>query len=313
MVRNFLNLAKTGRNHWWRYILAICTVLAFWQLIGLIPVTTLITFLRSVPKTSQDPGFEGVVQLLLYIAINLSFVCFLAGLYIAVKFIHRRHFITLLTPKNKISWGRLFQGLAVIVTLVSLAGLIESIIKPGTYQLTFHPLRFFVFLPIALILTSIQAGVEELFFRGYLMQGMYLKSRNIVIPIIGSSILFMLPHLLNPEAKSSFLLATAYYLAFGLFHAIITVKDNRLELAMGAHIGNNLYVALVANYVDTAIPAPSIFTIQSLDPVYNFASSIVIFVLFYLFFFRKRQESLHPTTSDSQTLSVSDRARDKSY
>jgi hypothetical protein len=67
-----------------------------------------------------------------------------------------------------------------------------------------------IFLPVALVLTPLQASVEEFFFRGYLMQGIALKTRNAIIPIVLSSFLFMLPHLLNPEVKSGFFLSAAY-------------------------------------------------------------------------------------------------------
>lgn len=121
------------------------------------------------------------------------------------------------------------------------------------------------------------------------MQGIGLKTHKSIIPIIGTAILFMLPHLLNPEVKSGFVLAAVYYLALGLFLAVVAVKDNRLELALGVHIGNNMFVVLLANYAVSAVPAPSVFIIQQLDPIYNLVSSLAIFALFYLFFFRDRK------------------------
>jgi membrane protease YdiL (CAAX protease family) len=149
--------------------------------------------------------------------------------------------------------------------------------------------QFLIFLPVALVLTPLQASVEEFFFRGYLMQGIALKTRNAIIPIVLSSFLFMLPHLLNPEVKSGFFLSAAYYLIFGLFLAFITVKDNCLELALGVHVGNNLYNALFATYADGALPASSIFTIQKINPQYNLLSTLIVFALIYLFFFRRRK------------------------
>jgi hypothetical protein len=80
-------------------------------------------------------------------------------------------------------------------------------------------------------------------------------------------------------------------LLLALFLAFITVKDNSLELALAAHIGNNLFAVLFVNYTDSALPSPSVFTIQKIDPVYNLVSSFVIFAGFYWFFFiRKTSE-----------------------
>ena len=295
MSENFLALARRGNNQWWRYLLGILFILLLWQGIGSIPYILLLVYLQrdGSPATQfnlQTQKFEGVPPLIPYIAINLMFVCFLIGLYITIRFLHQRQFITLITPRNQVSWKRILQGFGVTVILLALASVIESVITPGNYRFTFNLRQFLIFLPVALVLTPLQTSVEEFFFRGYLMQGIALKTRNAIIPIVLSSFLFMLPHLLNPEVKSGFFLSAAYYLVFGLFMALITIKDNCLELALGIHAGNNLYNALFASYADGAIPAPSIFTIQELNPQYNLLSTLIIFTLFYLFFFRRRKQ-----------------------
>ena len=81
---------------------------------------------------------------------------------------------------------------------------------------------------------------------------------------------------------------TIFYFAIGLFLAIITVKDNTLELALGIHAANNLFTVLVANPANSAIPSPSIFTYQ-LNAVYNSLSFFVMAGIFYAVFFRSRK------------------------
>ncbi|MBD1805420.1 CPBP family intramembrane metalloprotease [Microcoleus sp. FACHB-SPT15] len=296
MIDKFIALAQTGKNEWWRYLLGILLTFFSWQVVGVVPFILLAVFLQSDSSTEskfnpQISKFEGVEPIFPYIGLNLAFVCFLIGLYIAVRFIHQRRFITLVTPSNKINWSRILQGIGVWWILATLISVIESIISPENYQLTFNPGSFLIFVPIALVLTSLQASTEELFFRGYLMQGIGLTTRKAIIPIVVTSILFMLPHLLNPEVKAGFYLLATYYLLLALFLAFITVKDNSLELALAAHIGNNLFAVLFVNYTDSALPSPSVFTIQKIDPVYNLVSSLVIFAGFYWFFFiRKTSE-----------------------
>jgi membrane protease YdiL (CAAX protease family) len=296
MIDKFLAIAQTGKNEWWRYLLGILLTFFSWQVVGVVPFILLAVFLQSDSSAEskfnpQISKFEGVEPIFPYIGLNLAFVCFLIGLYIAVRFIHQRRFITLVTPSNKINWSRILQGIGVWWILATLISVIESIISPENYQLTFNPGSFLIFVPIALVLTSLQASTEELFFRGYLMQGIGLTTRKAIIPIVVTSILFMLPHLLNPEVKAGFYLLATYYLLLALFLAFITVKDNSLELALAAHIGNNLFAVLFVNYTDSALPSPSVFTIQKIDPVYNLVSSLVIFAGFYWFFFiRKTSE-----------------------
>lgn len=294
MTKKFLTLAQIGENQWWRYILGVIIILAFWQLIGLIPFIALLIFLQnhSSPETKfnfQAHQFQGVDPLLPYLAINFSFVCFLIGLYITIQFIHQRNFITLITPKSQVRYSRIFQafgGWVFILAVFSVIGF--YLMNPNDYKLTFNPIRFLIFLPFALVFTPIQASVEELFFRGYLMQAIGLKTRNAVIPILITSALFMLFHLLNPEVKVDFFLLSAYYFFLAVYLAFITVKDNSLELAIGVHIGNNLFGVLLASYSNSVLPAPSVFTIKTLNPSANLISFSVYCIVFYFFFFRNK-------------------------
>ncbi len=298
MAKKFLALAQTGENQWWRYVLGILIILVSWQVIGSIPFIILVVFLQNdqSPETKLNPQtlqFEVVDSLLQYLVLNFSFVCFLIGLYITVYFIHHRNFITLITPKNQVNWYRVIQGTGTWIFIVALFSVIDCyFISVGNYKLTFDLGKFLIFLPIALILTPVQASVEELFFRGYLMQGIGLKTRSPAISILVTSLLFMLFHLLNPEVKSGFLLLAAYYFLLAVFLAVITIKDNSLKLAIGVHVGNNLFNALFASYSNSALLAPSIFTIKKLDPISNLISSLVFFVLFYLFVFRRNRETI---------------------
>jgi hypothetical protein len=68
-----------------------------------------------------------------------------------------------------------------------------------------------------------------------------------------------------------------------------------MELALGMHAANNLFAGVFANYEITALPSPSLFTVQFLDPVYSLISLIVGMIVFYVIFFR-------PTRSETVTL-----------
>jgi membrane protease YdiL (CAAX protease family) len=298
MAKKFLALAQTGKNQWWRYFLGILIILVSWQVIGAIPFIILVVLLQNnqSPETklnSQTLQFEGVDTLLQYLVLNFSFVCFLIGLYITVCFIHHRNFITLITPQNKVNRYRVIQGIGAWIFIVALFSVIDCyFISVGNYKLTFNFGKFLIFLPIALILTPVQASVEELFFRGYLMQGIGLKTRKPTISILVTSLLFMLFHLLNPEVKSGFIPLAYYYFFSAIFLSIITVKDNSLELAIGTHIGNNMFRAFLVNYTNSVLPSPSIFTMQKLNPTSNLINTLVCFMLFYLFFFRKSRRTI---------------------
>jgi len=196
--------------------------------------------------------------------------------------------ITLVTPNEQVRWKRIFQGFGLYFLLTFVISFVGIVLSPSEYQLTFKPSQFLVFLPIALVITPIQTSAEELFFRGYLLQGIGLKTRSLLIPILGSSLLFMLPHLQNPEVKSNFFLMALLYLLLGIFLAVITVKDDSLELAMGVHAANNLFVVLILNYSNSALPSPSIVTASRLDPLSSLISFIVVAVIFCFVIWKER-------------------------
>ena len=75
----------------------------------------------------------------------------------------------------------------------------------------------------------------------------------------------------------------------GLFLASVALRDGRLELAIGAHAGNNLLLALFINYDDSAFSTESVFTAGALDPVYSVVTLLLSAVAFHLWVFRKRQ------------------------
>lgn len=288
VMNDFLALARQGKNDWWRFILAILTILVAWQLVGAAPTILLILWVMmdGDPSTSValDGTFPGVNVNISFLVMMLASWAFVVGIFIAVRFIHQRKFITLVTPARSIDWKRLFQGFFIWLGLSALVGVVESLLYPGRYVFTLDLHQFLPFLFLALLMIPIQTTAEELFFRGYLLQGFGLRIRNIFILSIVSGIIFMLPHLLNPEAKLNYILMSFYYFSIGAVMAYISLRDGRLELALGMHAANNLFTGLFANAVVTVMPTPSLFTVMELDVVYSTAASTIALLVFVLLF-----------------------------
>ena len=285
MQTSFLDLARRGKNEWWRYVLSTALILFFW--IGGTAVLMVFLLAGSLfgkgARLSVDPNtgqILGVDPLLLVTILLLSFLPLLAGLLLAVRFIHQRPVISLITPFARIDWKRMAVGFLAFGALGALGCVVESLLYPGRYQFTFNLLETLKFLPVVLILVPFQAASEELLTRGYIMQGLGLLTRRAWIPVVVSSLVFMLLHISNPEAQVDTLLSLGGYLAVGLLFALVTLKDNRLELAIGMHIANNVF-ALVVNTAVSALPVPSVFTVGTLDAGYNLIGAIVIGVIFY--------------------------------
>jgi hypothetical protein len=287
-MNDYLDLARLGRNEWWRYLVAVITILFAWQIVGSGPSLILIlwTMLDGNPATSVTPEatFTGIPVTVSFVAFMLASWAFLAGIFLAIRFIHLRKFLSLVTPLRKLDWKRLFQGFVVWFVLAAMVAIVESLFHPGRYVLTLDLGAYIPFVLLAVILLPIQTSAEELFFRGYLLQTLGLRIRNIWILSAISGIVFMLPHLLNPEARLNFILMGLYYFCIGATMAFITLKDGRLELALGLHAANNLFTGMFANTVVTVLPTPSMFTVMELDVVYSVTASIVMNLIFLMIF-----------------------------
>lgn len=297
---DYLDAALEGKNEWWRYLIAVLLILFFWLILGSIPViaAAAVVMADGNPATEVGPfGLIGVDPLLNFILLMFSFVAFLLGILLAVRFIHRRPLRSLVTAAPQIDWRRLGQGFAIWIALAALIALVEAVLFPDRYQLTFQAVRFLPFVPLAILFIPLQTTAEELLFRGYLLQGFGRLIRNWFILACLSGLLFMLPHLANPEVSAGPALLAIFYFSFGAFLAFITLRDNGLELALGAHAGNNLFTALLVNYEGGALATPAIFTATELDPLFNLVTSLVAMAIFYWLVFTRRRQREEPAVT----------------
>src|SRR5262245_1317191 len=92
----------------------------------------------------------------------------------------------------------------------------------------------------------------------------------------------MLPHLANPEISAGFVPLVLFYTGFGILLALVTIRTQGLELAIGVHAANNLFSDLIANYKGSALETASIFFINELDATYSLVSFIIAAYTFYI-------------------------------
>ena len=196
----YLDLARRGRNEWWRYLVGVLTIAFSWLVLGYVP------YLLLVGAGVTDPVND-------HLEVNFSIFMMLAGLAVTVKLVHRRPLLTLVTPEARVGWRRIVQGAWVWVLIAAVISGVEHLLYADRYYLSFDPARFFLFVPLVLVLTPIQTATEELVFRGYAMQGLALLTRRPALVAAGSGVVFAVPHLLNPEVHQygALIMAANYY------------------------------------------------------------------------------------------------------
>ena len=90
---------------------------------------------------------------------------------------------------------------------------------------------------------------------------------------------FGLPHLSNPEANSQIVVSLIGYTLTGIGWGWATYKSGGLELAIGAHIVNNIYALTIVGYDNSAVSASSILKTNELNMTISTISSLIMLII----------------------------------
>lgn len=175
----------------------------------------------------------------------LPFVIGLVALLLWLKFVHKQTITALTTSRIKIDWKRIFFVFFLWGTVTIVFTVIAYYSDPESFQWNFNLEKFLMLALIGVLLIPLQTSFEEYFFRGYLMQGLGVFTKNRWFPLIFTSVVFGLLHIANPEVDKLGYGILVYYIGTGFFLGIITLMDEGLELALGFHAANNLITALL--------------------------------------------------------------------
>lgn len=290
---SYINAARQGHHTWLRYLIGTILIAVAWFVVGSIATLVVVIgygllvgdFSVALELVSPNPPPDLILPT--FLAIMVSFVPFFLGTAAVVRFLHNRPVRTLVTGKARINWRRVGTGAGVWLVLLMATLGIDLVLRPEMYSFQFDAGQWLPYTLLALLFIPIQSGTEELVFRGYLMQAMSVFTRNPILLLLPSSLLFAVLHLANPEVASNFWLLASYYLLFALFTAWISLKDGTIELALGMHIANNM-TAIISTFPDSALPAPAPILKTVFEPEIDVILFIVMAVIFYVVVFGRR-------------------------
>lgn len=304
LMNRFLNATREGNNQFLFYI-ATVLIVAGAYLAGQLPLTAALIIdgiskgleLDYITANAARPSALGFNTTLYLALIILTFATALAALFFCVKFFHKRPALSLITgtDSRRLNFSKIFYACSIWFIILFVSDLILYFKDPGNYTLNFDASRFLVLLPVVLFMLPIQTSMEEVFFRGYLLQGLASGKRRVAAAIIISSLLFALMHSWNPEVEThGFFVMFPFYFSFGLFLAVIAVLDESLEIPLAVHAANNMYGALMVTFPESALQTDAIWTIKKMDPVesypYLYAGILLFGILMYV---RYRWNNFH--------------------
>lgn len=212
----------------------------------------------------------------------LGFVVSLFVLWLCVKHIHKRNPVTMISPTVIVNWNRILKSAALWLFCSIMVELVTYFLFPEKYRLSLNWDDFLPSLVIGLLLIPLQTSFEELFFRGYLMQG--IGSWNLWAGVAITSLLFGLAHSFNDEVEAvgSLGIAMIYYIGVGLFFALLAVYDKTLELPIGIHAANNIYAFLFVGYPSSSVPSATIWMTTELNFPLMIGQWVVALVMYLL-------------------------------
>jgi membrane protease YdiL (CAAX protease family) len=288
----FIQQAQQGQNSWKVYLAVVLITLGFF-FIGQIPVSMILLKAGQSNVLYNDQIAQQVSYPLFFTLLNLQFILALVALVLFTYLLHRRPPLSLFTGAGKFRFNRLGWGMLSAFLVISLSDLINYSLHPEEYVWQFDANRFFPFLLVALLIFPLQIGFEEVFFRGYVLQGVSIGTRSIIAGWIISSVLFGLAHSFNLEVSEfGMLKMLAVYISLGLGLGFVTLYTQGLEVAMGFHLINNLYVALIKTFPGSSLNTPALFITPAPDTDYMVAESIIgmlIFILLAIFPYRMKR------------------------
>lgn len=283
-------------HDYWRYLIGV-GVAIMGVFVFSIP-HGLAVFMKTFDGSADQSRFDDVNYLMTLFESNLNLFFILlpfAGgllfLLLITKFLHKQSFTKLTTARKKIDWSRFWFALIFWGVISSSLIAVDYFSNPEHYENNFNLQPFLILCVIAVVLVPLQTSFEEYFFRGYLMQGIGLLAKNKWVPLIVTSSIFGLLHIANPEIEKLGYILLVYYIGTGLFLGIITLMDDGLELALGFHLANNLFTALLVTADWTAFQTHSIFKDISEPTKAGFFDVFMpIFIIFpiILFVFAKK-------------------------
>ena len=283
---DFIQQGYKGESKWYWYLFTLFIVFIFWQVIGIIPISVMAflklgdldKFIMSANDAFASAGLDSNLYLFLML---FSFIMGLVGLFIGIRFIHRRLLKTVVTSRSKIDWNRVFFafGSWFMISIIILA--IGIYAEPENLIWNFKPIPFFTLVLISLLFLPLQTSFEELLFRGYFMQGLGVLAKNRWFPLLVTSVVFGLLHGANPEVDKLGNQIMIFYIGTGLLFGITTLMDEGTEIALGMHAANNIIAALFVTTDWMAFQTAALY-IDTSEPSLGWDTYLPVFVLYPL-------------------------------
>lgn len=253
-ITSYLDWSDQGKSSLWRYVLGFLLSIVVFFVLGGLGMFPLILFVPDYQKSLT----------LNVLAILMAFVIPFIFIPLMVKFLHQRPYWSVAMPKLRFEMWNFFTAFWVSIVVSVVTGLLFSII--GVLPIESNPdFTLTVLLPVALIGIVgifIQAGSEEMLFRGYFTQFARRYTSNKYVFIGVPALLFSLPHIANISQLGGGILVLIPYLISGILYGWAAYKTGSLWMALGLHLSNNYTSLVLIGTKGDVLPSAAPFQIE---------------------------------------------------
>ena len=222
----------------WRLALGILLAASAYFTLSLLYFQVIAALSHSfLPGLARDLR-RGETPLAMYLMLG-SFGFMSLGVWLSLRLLHRRGFLSVLGPMPLFLAD--FRAVALGVVAVTAVVVVLPPWDMGGPFVPNMPLgQWLLLLLPSLAFVLIQTSAEEIVFRGYLQQQLAARFRSPLVWMLLPSALFAAGHYMPATAGENALLLVLWAGVFGLLMADLTARSGSLGPAIAIHFLNNV-------------------------------------------------------------------------
>lgn len=255
-INSYLDWSDKGKAGFWRYALGLVILFVIFFLLS--------ALFGIMPLTLFVPNY-GTTLLGSFIGILATFILSFVATPAVSRLFHQRPFWSVAMPEWRFRawdfWTAFWVGTVSAVVfglLFSVLGLLPARPNPD-----FNLTTFLILIVVAFVGIFIQAGSEEMLFRGYTAQFVrrFSSSRSLLLGI--PALIFALPHIANiSNTVSGGVFVALPYIISGLLLGWAAYRSGSLWMSLGLHLANNYSNAVLLGTKGDILPSGAPFIVD---------------------------------------------------
>jgi membrane protease YdiL (CAAX protease family) len=254
ILQSYLDWSGKGKASFWRYYLGLFLVIFVFFVLSGVAMTPLILL---APRYQESLILSVVATLVSFVG-SFVLIPFVVGL------VHQRPCWSVALPRLRFESWNFFTGLWVGAVVAALTlGLFSVIgIIPIEPNPDFNLPALLLLAVVGFVGIFIQAGSEEMLFRGYLTQLVRRFSPNRYLFIGIPALLFSVLHIANIASLGGSVWVMFPYLISGVLYGWAAYRFGSLWMPVSLHLANNYTSLVLVGTKGDALPSAAPFLID---------------------------------------------------